>query len=224
MIRKLQREQDDVDLSCYYPVGIVVKREVSCNSQCMLENYNIEIIQQSACSPEVNALDLGIWMSVQSHVERRHWERRWDPDGLAVSTIEAWQNLPENPIRRVFNRISIVLQLIVECGGDNINVEERRGRHGAAVLAAPLPEWKKYYERRSSLKLLMVNDGSETLTACESDGTKHSTKLNSTRISNVRLHTVNNFSVGMYCWYVRNMSYVTPGCRNSLHPRRKVLP
>jgi len=47
--------------------------------------------------------------------------------------------------------------------------------------------------------LLMVNDGSETLTACESDGTKHSTKLNSTRISNVRLHTVNNFSVGMYC-------------------------
>jgi len=30
--------------------------------------------------------------------------------------------------------------LIVECGGDNINVEERRGRHGAAVLAAPLPE------------------------------------------------------------------------------------
>jgi len=30
--------------------------------------------------------------------------------------------------------------LIVECGGDNINVEERRGRHGAAAVAAPLPE------------------------------------------------------------------------------------
>jgi hypothetical protein len=31
----------------------------------LLENYNIEIIQQSACSIEVNALDLGIWTSVQ---------------------------------------------------------------------------------------------------------------------------------------------------------------
>ncbi len=32
-----------------------------------------------------------------------------------------------------------MLQLIVDCGGDNINVEERRGSHGAAVVAAPLP-------------------------------------------------------------------------------------
>jgi hypothetical protein len=40
----------------------------------LLEDFNIEIIQQSACSPEVNALDLGIWMSVQSAVECRHQE------------------------------------------------------------------------------------------------------------------------------------------------------
>jgi hypothetical protein len=38
----------------------------------LLENFNIEIIQQSACSPEVNVLDFGIWMSFQSHVEHRH--------------------------------------------------------------------------------------------------------------------------------------------------------
>ncbi len=30
-------------------------------------------------------------------------------------------------------------QLIVEGGGDNINVEDRRGRRGEAVVAAPLP-------------------------------------------------------------------------------------
>jgi hypothetical protein len=36
--------------------------------------------------------------------------------------------------------IPIVLQLIANCGGDNINVEERRGHHGAAVVAAHLPE------------------------------------------------------------------------------------
>jgi hypothetical protein len=119
----------------------------------LLEEFNIEIIQQSAGSPEVNALDLGIWMSVQPRVKCRHRERRWDPDGLAVSVIEAWQNLPENTIRRVFYRIPIVLQLIVECGGHNINVEERRGRHGAAVVAAPLPEWTKNLREVSSLKL-----------------------------------------------------------------------
>jgi hypothetical protein len=54
--------------------------------------------------------------------------------------MEAWENLPEQTIRWVFKRIPIVLQLIVECDGDNINVEERRGYHGAAVVAAPLPE------------------------------------------------------------------------------------
>jgi hypothetical protein len=40
----------------------------------------------------------------------------------------------------VFNRIPIELQLIVECGEDNINVDEWRGHHGAAVVAAPLLE------------------------------------------------------------------------------------
>jgi len=190
IVRTLQGEReltiDDVDLSCYYPQGTIVEREVNCNSQFMLrilpeiareirqsyhwmppneriylvmdnagghgtreareqytrqllEDFNIEIIQQSARSPEVNALDLGIWMSVQSYAECRHRERRRDPDGLAVSVMEAWENLPVDTIQKVFNRIPIVLQLIVEGGGDNINVEERRGRQGAAVVAAHLP-------------------------------------------------------------------------------------
>ena len=101
----------------------------------MREDYNIIIIQQSARSPEVNALDLGIWMSVQSHVEHRHRERRRDPDGLAETVKEAWKHLPEDTIQKVFNRIPIVLEQIVNCGGDNINVEERRGRRN--IAAAP---------------------------------------------------------------------------------------
>ena len=67
------------------------------------DEFNVQIIQQSARSPEVNALDLGIWMSVQSHVERRHRERTRDPDGLAVSMLEAWENLTVNTIQRVFD-------------------------------------------------------------------------------------------------------------------------
>jgi hypothetical protein len=154
MVRTEQGERaltiNDIDLSCYYPQGTLVEREVNCNSQFMLqilpeitqeirqsyhwmppderiylvmdnagehstreareqymrqllEDFNIEIIQQSARSPEVNALDLGIWMSVQSHVERRHREQRRDPDGLAVSVMEAWENLPADTIQKVFD-------------------------------------------------------------------------------------------------------------------------
>jgi len=54
--------------------------------------------------------------------------------------IEAWENLPADTIQKVFNQIPIVLQLIVEGGSDNINIEERRGRQGVAVVAAHLPE------------------------------------------------------------------------------------
>ncbi len=81
----------------------------------LLEDYNVKIMQQSACSPEVNALDLGIWMSVQSAVERRHRERRRDPDGLAISVQEAWQHLPEDKILRVFERIQSTHCVAADC-------------------------------------------------------------------------------------------------------------
>jgi hypothetical protein len=98
--------------------------------------YNNTIIQQSSCSPEVNALDLGIWMSIQSAVEEMHRNRCHDPDGLAETVQETWNNLPEPTITRIFNRIPIVLQQIVSNGGDKITVEERRGhRNIAAALA-----------------------------------------------------------------------------------------
>ena len=119
----------------------------------LLENYNIEIIQQSACSPEVNAPDLGIWMSVQSAVERMNREQQRDPDGLAFSVQEAWQRLPENTIHWVFDRMPIVLQLIVMFGGDNINVEERRGRHRAAVAGCSSAGVKKIMREINSLKV-----------------------------------------------------------------------
>ncbi len=79
------------------------------------------------CSPEVNALELGIWMSVQAAVEVSHSNQRRDPDRLAATVQEAWGNLPVGTIQKVFGRIPTVLQLIVESGGDNVAVEDRRG-------------------------------------------------------------------------------------------------
>jgi hypothetical protein len=58
-------------------------------------DYNITIMQQSASSPEVNALDLGVWMSVQAAVKERHRNRHHNPNSLAETVQEAWNDLPE---------------------------------------------------------------------------------------------------------------------------------
>jgi len=42
------------------------------------EENNVIIKFQPACSPEISALDLGIWMSLQSEVECRHRNGRRD--------------------------------------------------------------------------------------------------------------------------------------------------
>ena len=97
-------------------------------TQQLQRDYNITIIFQLARSPDVNALDVGIWMSVQSSVERKHRNRRRDPDALAETVQEAWDNLPMETIASVFERLPINLQLIVDREGDNDGVEGRRGR------------------------------------------------------------------------------------------------
>jgi hypothetical protein len=90
--------------------------------------YNIVIKFQPPCSPEVNALDLGIMMSLQPAVKRRHRDRRRDTDALSKTVNEAWNDLPAETIQKVFDRIPLVHQLIVNSGGNSVNVEEMRGR------------------------------------------------------------------------------------------------
>jgi hypothetical protein len=65
--------------------------------------YNVVIKFQLPRSPEVNALDLGIWMSLQSAVERRHRDRRRDIDALSRTVNEAWNDLPAETIQKVFD-------------------------------------------------------------------------------------------------------------------------
>jgi hypothetical protein len=42
-------------------------------------------------------------MSVQSAIEHSHQNRRRDPDGIAATVKEAWENLPHETIQKVFN-------------------------------------------------------------------------------------------------------------------------
>jgi hypothetical protein len=102
-------------------------------TRALRNEYNVIIKQQPARSPELHALDLGIWMSLQSAVKRMHRNARRDAEALTTTVQEAWRDLPGDTIQRVFNRIPMVYQLIVESGGDNINVEERRGHRNIAA-------------------------------------------------------------------------------------------
>jgi hypothetical protein len=64
-----------------------------------------------------------------------HQDRRPDTDALKRTVQGAWDNSPVDKIQWVFNRIPVVHQLIVESGGDNMNVEERRGH--CNIVVAP---------------------------------------------------------------------------------------
>lgn len=94
----------------------------------LLERFNIEIIPQAARSLETNTLDLGLWRSIQSSAEQIHNYRATFADALVLSVNKAWENLLTSyTITSVFNRIPIVLDLIMEDNGGNNRVEERRG-------------------------------------------------------------------------------------------------
>jgi hypothetical protein len=91
----------------------------------LLENNNMIIKRQLPRSPELNVLDLGLWMSLQSVVGKKQREQRRTTDALAVSVQEAWKDLPVASINKIFSRIPIVCELIVVDGGDNLRVEDQ---------------------------------------------------------------------------------------------------
>lgn len=94
-----------------------------------LKEFNIEIIWQVPRSPETNMLDLGVWASIQSKVEKVHHMKRCQHDALARSVMTAWNTyLDEGAFARVFNRLRVVLSCIVDDGGGNEKVESKRGK------------------------------------------------------------------------------------------------
>ena len=54
-----------------------------------LREFNIEIIWQIPRSPEMNMLDLGVWMSIQAAVMRVHHMQRCHHNALAKSVKDA---------------------------------------------------------------------------------------------------------------------------------------
>ena len=52
-----------------------------------VKKYKIEIVQQVPRSPETNVLDIGIWMSLQSAVEKEHRGQKCDASALDGTVI-----------------------------------------------------------------------------------------------------------------------------------------
>ena len=74
-------------------------------------------------------LDLGVWMSIQSAVQRVHFNRRCHHDALATSVEDAWSShLNEGAFLRVYKRIRVVLRCILDDAGGNHLVEKIRGK------------------------------------------------------------------------------------------------
>jgi len=53
-------------------------------------DFNIECIHQVPCSPFTNVLDLGVWATLQSEVERRHFMKRCHIKALVSTVMTTW--------------------------------------------------------------------------------------------------------------------------------------
>ena len=109
-------------------IGHGTKEAIREYTQLLQQQFNIVLLPQCPRSPETNALDLGLWRSLQCEVEKLHRDKRTDANANADSVLQAWNNLHLEKIFRVFSRIPIVLTLIVDDQGGNDLVETRRGR------------------------------------------------------------------------------------------------
>jgi hypothetical protein len=85
----------------------------------MKELYNIEIIHQIPRGPEMNILDLGVWMSLQLFVEKKHRGKQTDVVVLARMIQDTWDHFDETVFSCVYARGMKVLDSIITDRGDN---------------------------------------------------------------------------------------------------------
>lgn len=92
------------------------------NAYCRAQCYRIEFFTQLARSPDVNALDLGTWASMQANVSLV----KYDPAATAsmeqriidaVNTM--WEDYKPEKLTKIFNTLPYIMQCIVDFKGGN---------------------------------------------------------------------------------------------------------
>ena len=90
-------------------------------------------------------LDLGVWASIQSFVERLHRGRRTQVSSL-VNTIEnAWSIMDSSSFTNVHLRWERVLKLVIADNGGNAKVDQQRKKLLKAVVTAENAELPSLY-------------------------------------------------------------------------------
>ena len=98
-------------------------------TQMMKDDYNIVLKHQVPNSPETNLLDLGVWRSLQSKVEKMSYRHRQDPDVLAKTAQKTWAELPASVMDKVYRKWKRVVQYLIPLDdGGNRYVEQCRGK------------------------------------------------------------------------------------------------
>jgi hypothetical protein len=105
----------------------------------LLETHNVRTIWQEPRGPELNLLDLGAWMSLQSAVEKHFRGTQNDQEALARKIEETWNVYDSTVFRRIYDRWVLALDLIIADGGDNRLVNEHRGLFMAVVDTPEAP-------------------------------------------------------------------------------------
>ncbi len=130
-------------VSLYWPIflyldnagGHGTKEAVRTYVTFLRTEYNVICVHQRPRSPETNMLDLGVWMALQSVVEKMHVRRRYHADALAATVYAAFDALEPVKLSGVYGRWVQVLDLIIDDNGGNDKVESRRG-----LTSAPTSE------------------------------------------------------------------------------------
>ena len=73
-------------------------------------------------------LDLGVWMAMQSVVEKEHFGQVKNPDALWWTMERAWEMLVPKKLNNIYERWKLILELIIEDEGGNHLIESKRGK------------------------------------------------------------------------------------------------
>ena len=73
-------------------------------------------------------LDLGVWMALQSVVEKLHHSQRQHLTALCNTVMKAWGELEPVKLTNVYERWKLVLDLIIEDNGGDRLIGSKRGK------------------------------------------------------------------------------------------------
>ena len=132
------------------------------------DDYNIIIIQQCPRSPCTNTLDLGVWRTLQSHVEKMHKTCVNELNALAETVERAWgEKSLDDSIINVFEKIKTVLDIIIKDDGSIQRCEThyRGAKRNELVLTnedrEKLLTWHAEAMEEASRNAVIATDGGD---------------------------------------------------------------